>query len=83
MFQIIKSEDSKVLSSSGFVKNAIFYKDMFAFYDAYEKLTTDFKKSLPNFCFEKKKEFCLEGLCLAMKMYASELGFETVKLTAD
>lgn len=83
MFQIIKSEDSKVLSSSGFVKNAIFYKDMFAFYDAYEKLTTDFKNSLPNFCFEKKKEFCLEGLCLAMKMYASELGFETVKLTAD
>lgn len=83
MFQLIKSEDAKVLSSSGFVKNAIFYKDMFAFFDAYEKMTTEFKDSLPNFCFVKKNELCLEGLCLAMKMYASELGFETVKLTAD
>ena len=83
MFQLIKSDDSKVLSSSRFVKNATFYKDMFAFFDAYEKLTTDHKNSLPNFCFVKKKEFCLEGLCLTMKMYASELGFETIKLTAD
>lgn len=83
MFQLIKSDDSKVLSSSRFVKNATFYKDMFAFFDAYEKLTTDHKNSLPNFCFVKKKELCLEGLCLTMKMYASELGFETLKLTAD
>ena len=83
MFQVIKSDDIKVLSSSRFVKNATFYKDMFAFFDAYEKLTTDHKKSLPNFCFVNKKEFCLEGLCLVMRMYASELGFETLKLTAD
>lgn len=82
MFSLIKSDDAKILSNSRFTKNAIFYKDMFAFFDAYEKFTTDYKNDLPNFCFVKK-QLCLDGLCLAMKMYASELGFETLRLSAE
>jgi len=55
MFSLIKSDDAKILSNSRFTKNAIFYKDMFAFFDAYEKFTTDYKNDLPNFCFVKKQ----------------------------
>ena len=38
MFSLIKKEDALVLQNSNFVKNALLFKDMLAFYDVYEKL---------------------------------------------
>ena len=48
MFSLIKSDDKKVMANSRFVKNAVFYKDLFAFFEAYEKLMAEDKKKLPN-----------------------------------
>lgn len=83
MFSLINKDDCKVMANSRFVKNAVFYKDMFAFFDAYEKLLAESKTNIPSFCLQKKKEYCLEGICLFMKLYASELGFESVRLSLD
>lgn len=82
MFNLIKEEDYDVLANSNFAKNAIFYKDMIAFCNAFEVLTEN-KEELPNFCFLHTKELCLEGLCLLMKMYATEFKFETIKLSLE
>lgn len=83
MFSLIKSDDKKVMANSRFVKNAVFYKDLFAFFEAYEKLMAEDKKKLPNFCVLPNGKYCLEGICLFMKLYASELGFETLRLSLD
>lgn len=83
MFSLIDSKDSKVMANSRFVKNAVFYKDLFAFFDAYEKLMAEDKANLPNYCVIKKGEYSLEGICLFMRLYSSELGFESVRLTLD
>jgi len=83
MFTLLNAEDSKVMANSRFVKNAIFYKDMFAFFDAYEHIMKEDKKNLPNFCLHPNQQYCLEGICLFVKLYASEFGFETLKLTLD
>ncbi len=82
MFKLLKPEDKSFLNNSNFVKNAIFYKDMMCFYEAYSKIY-ERRESLPNFCYVKKDELCLEGICLLIKMYASEFKFETLKLTLD
>ena len=82
MANLINKTDKNVVSSAGFIKNAVFYKDMFAFYDAYEKLMQQKPSSLPNFCY-KKGTYYLEGICLLFKTYSSELGFESVKLSLD
>ena len=42
MFNLIKEEDYDVLANSNFAKNAIFYKDMLAFYDAYTSFSASF-----------------------------------------
>ena len=55
---------------------------MLYFYDAYDGILKR-KEMLPNFCYVKKNELCLEGICLLIKMYASEFKFETLKLTLD
>lgn len=82
MITLLKSDDKKVLGNSGFTKNAIFYKDMLSFCEAYKQITKN-KDNLPNFCFVNSGELCLEGICLLMKMYATEFKFETLKLTLD
>ena len=83
MFSLISADDCKVMVNSRFVKNAVFYKDLFAFFDTYEKLMAEDKKSLPSFCVDKNGKYNLEGICLFMKLYASELGFETLRLSLD
>lgn len=83
MVKLISNSDNKVMQNSSFVKNAVMYKDMFAFYDAYEKLVGSGADNMPNYCCYKDKSLCLEGICLFMKDYSSELGFESVKLTLD
>lgn len=80
MFRLLKTEDKNLIENSNFAKNAVFYKDMLAFYEAYS-LLQDKKDSLPNFCFMPDGNLCLEGLCLLMKMYATEFKFETIKLS--
>ncbi len=82
MFTLLKPEDKNVLRNSNFVKNAIFYKDMICFHYAYSCILEN-KERLPNFCFLKDDELCLEGICLLMKMYATEFKFETLKLSLD
>lgn len=79
---LINKNDKDVIACGGFVKNAVFYKDMFAFYDAYFKLMETDVSKLPEICYKKGK-FYLEGICLLFKDYASELGFESVKLTLN
>ena len=82
MVHLINKNDKDVIAGSGFVKNAVFYKDMLAFYDAYSNLMQTKLKDLPSFCY-KNGNFHLEGICLLFKDYASELGFESVKLSLD
>ena len=82
MFHLIKEEDYDVLANSNFAKNAMFYKDMLAFCNAFDEVTNNPKK-LPNFCFLHTKELCLEGICLLIKMYATEFKFETIKLSLE
>ncbi len=82
MFKLLKSEDKSVLNNSSFVKNAVLYKDMLCFYEAYSQIMKH-KDKLPNFCYLKGKEVCIEGICLLVKMYATEFKFETLKLTLD
>lgn len=82
MFHLIKEEDYEVLAGSNFAKNAMFYKDMLAFCYAFEEITKDTSK-LPNFCFLHTKELCLEGICLLVKMYATEFKLETIKLSLE
>lgn len=82
MVHLINKNDKDVVASAGFIKNAVFYKDMFAFYDAYEALMQEKPSDLPHYCY-KKGTFYLEGICLFFKDYASELGFESIKLTLD
>ncbi len=82
MLKLLKKNDNLVISNSRFVKNATFYKDCFALYDLFENLESAKKEELPNYCIENGK-YVLEGFCLVAKNYASELGFETMKLTLD
>lgn len=83
MFSVIDIEDSKIMANSRFVKNAVLYKDMLAFFELYEKITSAKKSELPNFVFLPKGGYCLEGICLIAKNYASELGFETLNLSLE
>lgn len=82
MVNLINKNDKDVVSAGGFIKNAIFYKDMLAFYDAYENLMSQKVSKLPAYCY-KKGQFYLEGICLFFKDYASELGFESVRLSLE
>lgn len=82
MLKLLKKNDNLVMSNSRFVKNATFYKDCFALYDLFENLENLKKEEMPNYCLENGK-YVLEGFCLVAKNYASELGFETMKLSLD
>ena len=83
MFKLINSQDSKVFSSSKFIKNADFFKDEIAFFDAFDLLCEKNIDDIPNYCLYSNKKFCLEGICLLFKTYASELGFSTIDLSID
>ena len=82
MFKLLNEKDKSVIDNSNFVKNAVLYKDMLCFYEAYSQIM-ERKDKLPNFCYAKGDEICLEGICLLIKMYATEFKFETLKLTLD
>ena len=83
MFKLINKDDAKVFAGSKFIKNADYFKDAFAFFDAYsllcEKQTTD----LPSYCVYDDGSLCLEGVCLFLKSYAAEFGFKTIDLSID
>ena len=53
MIHLINKNDKDVISTAGFVKNAVFYKDMLAFYDSYYKLMSEKPSSLPSYCYKK------------------------------
>lgn len=82
MFKLLNTKDKSIIDSSSFVKNAVLYKDMLCFHEAYSQIM-EHKDNLPNFCYLKNNEICLEGICLLIKMYATEFKFETLKLTLD
>ena len=83
MFSVIVKEDSKIMANSRFVKNAVFYKDLLAFYEFYENIMSIPKKELPNYVIFPQGGYCLDGICLIAKNYASELGFETLNLSLE
>lgn len=83
MVSLIREDDRKIMAEANFVKNAVLYKDLFAFYDAYSFILSQDKQKLPNYCFLNNGNYCLEGICLLIKDYSSELGFESIKLTID
>ncbi len=82
MVHLINRNDKDVIAGGSFVKNAVFYKDMLAFYDAYVLLMETKVSKLPSFCY-KKGIYYLDGICLLFKDYASELGFESIKLSLE
>lgn len=82
MAHLINRNDKDVIASGSFVKNAVFYKDMLAFYDAYKKIMETNVSKLPSFCY-KNGNYYLEGICLLFRDYSSELGFESVKLSLN
>ena len=82
MLKFIESKDYTFLKSNTFEKNAVYYKDLLVFYDAYTNLLNANPESLPNYCYWNGN-YCLEGICLFMKDYSSELGFESIKLTLN
>lgn len=81
MFRLINKDDSKVFSCSMFIKNADFFKDEIAFFDAFSNLCEKNINEIPNYCAYHSGKFCLEGVCLFFKTYASELGFKTIDLS--
>lgn len=82
MLKLLKLEDKDVIGNSNFNKNAVLYKDLIAFCEAYDLITKN-EDELPNYCFDTDGNLCLEGICFLMKMYATEFKFETMKLTLD
>lgn len=83
MVNLVSKDDRLKMKNTKFVKNAVFYKDMFAFYDAYNLLMSKPKDALPTFCFYPNGNYCLEGICLLIKNYQSEFAFESLRLTLD
>lgn len=82
MIQLINKSDSKVLENCDNLKNAVVYKDMLAFYDAYVSFLSLGIENLPNYCVVNNNLY-LNGLCLLIKDYSSEFQFETLDLTLD
>lgn len=83
MFKLINAKDEKVLSGAKFIKNADFFKDSLAFFDAYSALCEKQLEELPHYCIFQNKNLCLEGICLFIKTYASEFEFSTIDLSID
>lgn len=83
MIKLIHNNDQNFMANANFVKNAVLYKDIFAFYDAFSFIMSQEKDMLPNYCFLNNGDYCLEGICLLIKDYSSELGFESIKLSID
>lgn len=79
MSKLLNAEDSKKFNGRGLAKNAMFYKDLLAFYDAYDFLMEKKPAELPNYCYWNGN-YSLEGICLFMRDYACELGFESLRL---
>ena len=82
LISLIDKRDKDILSSSSFPQNAMLYKDMIAFCDAYTKFLSIEREMLPNYCFKDGKLY-LDGLCLMIKDYCFEFDFETLDLTID
>lgn len=79
---LINQSDKNLMDNVELVKNATFYKDLLAFYDAYIEITSRAKQDLPNFCFVNDR-LLLDGLCLLIKDLASEFKFSTLNLSID
>ena len=62
MFKLLNAKDKSVIDNSNFVKNAVLYKDMLCFHEAYSQIM-EHKDNLPNFCYLKGKEIsmCIGG----------------------
>ncbi len=82
MVKLLNLKDDKVLKDISVIKNVAFYRDLLAFYDAYKNLLERDVSELPNYCFWNGS-YCLEGICLFIKDYSFELGFESLKLSLE
>lgn len=82
MIHLIKKSDRKVLAKTDGIKNAIYYIDMIAFYDAYSSFVGFGISNLPNYCVIDG-QLNLDGLCLLIKDNSSKFGFVTLDLTLE
>lgn len=82
MIPLINSGDGFILSEFDFPDNAMFYKDMIAFADAYTRFVGYGLNNLPNYCYINGKIY-LDGMCLLIKDYSAEFDFETLDLTIE
>lgn len=83
MFKLINNKDSKLFSNSMFIKNPDFFKDSVAFFDAYSNLCEKEIDEIPNYCVYPNGRYCLDGICLFLKTYASEFDFCTIDLSIE
>lgn len=79
---LIKKSDKNAFNKVEYVKNATFWKDLLAFYDAYTLLTSRTKNELPNFCFESNR-LSLDGLCLLIKDSTALFAFSSLNPSID
>ncbi|MBQ8424860.1 MAG: hypothetical protein IJX17_02420 [Clostridia bacterium] len=82
MIPLINQSDKYVLGIVDNLKNAVLYKDMLAFYDAYTSFYSLGIENLPNYCVINNRIY-LNGMCLLIKDYSAEFDFETLDLTLD
>ncbi len=83
MFKLIDKNDDKVFSKIVFIKNAEFFKDAVAFFDAFSLVCETEKQKLPAYCFTAKGKMCLEGVCLFVKTYAAQFSFKSACLSTS
>lgn len=82
MIPLINKSDRKVLAKADGIKNAVYYLDMIAFYDAYSSFVGFGISNLPNYCVIGGNLY-LDGICLLIKDYSKKFGFATLDLTLD
>jgi len=83
MFKLLNKNDKNVVLNNMFIKNAGYFQDALAFFDAYAAICEKSTKELPNYCTLSDGTLCLEGVCLFIKTYASEFMFRTIDLSID
>ena len=82
MATLLRKSDKDIIKDIKYAKNATFYKDMLAFYDAYLQITNRQIYELPNYLF-LKNQLVLDGLCMLIKDCAFEFRFETLNPSID
>lgn len=79
---LIKKSDKNAFNKVEYIKNATFWKDLLAFYDAYTLITSRSKSALPDFCFENNR-LSLDGICLLIQDSTAMFSFASLDPSID